>query len=190
MSTRAEGPVRRLGRDPAREPVSLLRYQRVAAIVREQLAGGVLAPGAPAPSAAALARATGYSGVTCRRALRTLVADGILVPGASPGARPRVPGYAQESRDGAARALSASLAARRSAAGLTQPQLAELVAMSVTTVAHARGPDRGLSPDSVAGHTDRSAGGMRAPYPAAEPLRDELAGWCTAACPSPSPPGW
>ena len=132
MSALAGGGVGRL-----REPVRLPRYQRVAAIVREQLAGGVLAPGAPAPSAAALARLTGYSGVTCRRALRALVADGALVPGASPGARLRVPGYAEESRDAAARALSACLAVRRIAAGLTQPQLAELVGMSVTTVGHA-----------------------------------------------------
>jgi DNA-binding transcriptional regulator YhcF (GntR family) len=137
VSTRAEDSARRFRRDPPREPRSLPRYQKVAAIVREQLAGGVLAPGAPAPSAAALARVTGYSGMTCRRALRALVADGVLVPGASPRARLRVPGYAEESSDGAARALSACLVARRSAAGLTQPQLAELVGMSVTTVGHA-----------------------------------------------------
>jgi DNA-binding XRE family transcriptional regulator len=48
-----------------------------------------------------------------------------------------VPGQVEENRNGAARALSASLATRRRAAGLTQPQLAELVDMSVTTVGHA-----------------------------------------------------
>jgi DNA-binding transcriptional regulator YhcF (GntR family) len=113
------------------------KYARVAVLVRAMIADGVLLPGQFAPSSAALARTTGYSDVTCRRGLRTLIKDGVLVPGASPGARPRVPGYVEESRDEAARALSASLAARRNAAGLTQPRLAELVGMSVTTVAHA-----------------------------------------------------
>lgn len=113
------------------------KYAKVAALVHAMIADGVLVPGQFAPSSAALARTTGYSDVTCRRGLRTLIKDGVLVPGASPGARPRVPGFVEESRDAAARALSASLAARRGAAGLTQPQLAELVRMSVTTVAHA-----------------------------------------------------
>ena len=98
-------------------------------------------PGEPAPSGAALARATGYSQLTCRKALRTLIREGVLVPGASPGARPRVPlrgpTPGEQTLANAARALSASLASRRRAAGLTQPQLAEVVGVSVTTIGHA-----------------------------------------------------
>lgn len=71
--------------------MKLPKYQQVAAIVRNQIKDGVLAPGASAPSGAALARTTGYSVLSCRRALRTLVEDGVLAPGASRNARPRVP---------------------------------------------------------------------------------------------------
>jgi DNA-binding XRE family transcriptional regulator len=120
--------------------VSLPKYQRVAAIVRRQVADGLLAPGAPAPSGTALARMTGCSVLTCRRALRTLIADGVLVPGVSRNARPRVPGTDRggpgELAD-AERALSAALARYRHAAGLTQPQLAGLIGLSVTTIGHA-----------------------------------------------------
>jgi Helix-turn-helix domain/Bacterial regulatory proteins, gntR family len=119
----------------------LPKYARVAAAVRGQIADGTLRPGQPAPSGAALSRVTGYSTLTCRRALRVLVADGVLTPGPSRNARPRVAGIPQRSgeRDLAAatRALSAGLAARRRAAGLTQPELARHVGVSVTTVGHA-----------------------------------------------------
>ena len=122
-----------------RRPVT--KYARVAAIVRAKVEGGELLPGGLVPSGAALARQTGYSVLTCRRALRVLIADGVLVPGASPGARPRVPPR-QLTPGGrnladAARALSAALAAWRRAAGLTQPQLAKAVGRSVTTIGHA-----------------------------------------------------
>lgn len=113
------------------------KYAKVAARIRAQIAGGVLVPGESVPSGAALARTTGYSVVTCRQALRILLRDGVLVPGATPGARLRVPGCGEEDRDGAARALSASLATRRRAAGLTQPRFADLIDMSVTSVGHA-----------------------------------------------------
>jgi DNA-binding transcriptional MocR family regulator len=120
---------------------SLPKYARVAASVRAQIAAGILVPGASAPSGAELARATGYSALTCRKALGVLIKDGVLVPGASPKARPRVPGPVSSSGgqalSGATRALCSSLAARRRAAGLTQPQLAEIVGVSVTTVGHA-----------------------------------------------------
>jgi hypothetical protein len=110
-------------------------------MVRAQIADGALSPGQPAPSGDALARVTGYSSLTCRRALRTLVDDGVLVAGVSRNARPRVsglvPGSGEESRADAGRALCASLAARRRGAGLTQPGLAGLVGVSVTTVGHA-----------------------------------------------------
>jgi DNA-binding transcriptional regulator YhcF (GntR family) len=121
--------------------VSPPKYQRVAESIRAQIAEGMLRPGEPAPSGAALARATGYSTLTCRKALSRLIKDGVLIPGASPGARPRVPARTP-TRGGrtlasAARALSESLAARRRGAGLTQPQLAELLGVSVTSVGHA-----------------------------------------------------
>ena len=119
----------------------LPKWARVAAAVRAQVADGTLRPGQPAPSGAALSRATGYSTLTCRRALRALVADGVLVAGPSRNARPRVAGGAapRAERDlaAAARALSAGLAARRRAAGLTQPELARHAVVSVTTVGHA-----------------------------------------------------
>jgi hypothetical protein len=119
----------------------LPKYARVAAAVRGQVADGTLRPGQPAPSGAALSRLTGYSTLTCRRALRVLIADGVLIPGPSRNARPRVAGAAQlpAERDLAAagRALAAGLAARRRAARLTQPELAGLACVSVTTVGHA-----------------------------------------------------
>ena len=119
----------------------LPKWARVAAAVRAQVADGTLRPGQPAPSGAALSRVTGYSTLTCRRALRALVGDGVLIPGPSRNARPRVAGGAapRAERDLAAatRALSAGLAARRRAVGLTQPELARHAGVSVTTVGHA-----------------------------------------------------
>jgi DNA-binding GntR family transcriptional regulator len=119
----------------------LPKYARVAAAVRGQIAAGALLPGQPAPSGAALSRLTGFSTLTCRRALRVLIADGLLTPGPSRNARPRVAGAAQQpaERDLAAatRALSAGLAARRRSHGLTQPELAALTGVSVTLVGHA-----------------------------------------------------
>lgn len=121
--------------------MTTLKYAQLAERIRAQIADGILQPGEPAPSGAALSRATGYSVLTCRRALRALIKDGVLAPGTSPGARPRVPARAptpgQRSLADAARALSVSLAARRRATGLTQPQLAALVDVSVTTIGHA-----------------------------------------------------
>jgi hypothetical protein len=117
------------------------KYARVAEDVRAQIADGTLRPGQPAPSGAALSRVTGYSTLTCRKALRMLIADGALIPGPSRNARPRVAGPPQlpVERDlaAAARALAAGLAGRRRAKGLTQPELARRVGVSVTTVGHA-----------------------------------------------------
>jgi hypothetical protein len=119
----------------------LPKYARVAAAIRRQIADGTLRPGQPAPSGAELSRATGFATLTCRKALRALIADGILVPGPSPNARPRVADTSArgEERDlaDATRALSAGLAAARRAAGLTQVELAALAGVSVTTVGHA-----------------------------------------------------
>jgi len=119
----------------------LRKYLRAAAVVRQQITDGVLRPGQPAPSGAELSRLTGYAVLTCRRALRVLITEGVLVPGPSRNARPRVAGAAQLPGDhdlaAAGRALSAGLSARRRAAGLTQPGLAVLAGVSVTTVGHA-----------------------------------------------------
>jgi DNA-binding GntR family transcriptional regulator len=117
------------------------KYARVAAAVQGLIADGTLRPGQPAPSGAALSRVTGYSTLTCRRALRVLIADGVLTPGPSRNARPRVAGPPQQqaARDlaAASRALSAGLATRRRSYGLTQPELALLLDVSVTTIGHA-----------------------------------------------------
>jgi hypothetical protein len=119
--------------------MTIPRYAQAAAIVRARIAAGSLRPGEPAPSGAELARITGYAHLTCRRALRTLIADGTLTAGPSPNARPRVaaPGRPAAAADDAARALSAGLAASRHAADLTQTDLAALVGRSVTSVGHA-----------------------------------------------------
>ena len=120
---------------------ALPKYLRVAAVIRRQIADGTLRPGQPAPSGAELSRVFGFSTLTCRKALRALIAEGLLVPGPSANARPRVadpqaPDLERDLAD-AARALSAGLAARRHAAGLTQAELAELARVSVTTIGHA-----------------------------------------------------
>jgi transcriptional regulator with XRE-family HTH domain len=111
----------------------------VAAVVRTQIADGTLKPGDIAPSGAALSRATGHAKVTCRKALQLLVEEGILTPRCSASGRPRVAGGGQNSQDAShsAGALSAALARWRRAAGLTQPELATLIGMSVTAVGHA-----------------------------------------------------
>lgn len=117
------------------------KYARVAAAVKAQIADGTLRPGQAAPSGAALSRITGYSTLTCRKALHVLIADGVLTPGPSRNARPRVAGPAQPpaERDlvAATRALSRGLAGRRRANGLTQPGLAALLGVSVTMIGHA-----------------------------------------------------
>jgi hypothetical protein len=115
------------------------KYAQVAARIRAQIADGTLKPGSPAPSGAALARATGFADLTCRKALVLLIMEGTLRPGPSPNARPRVAGTDPAGLDLAARAaaLSLALSDRRRAAGLTQAELAPLAGCSVTTVGHA-----------------------------------------------------
>ena len=112
------------------------KYAQAAAIVRAQVADGTLKPGQPAPSGAALARLTGFSTLTCRRALRDLLTEGTLVPGPSRNACPRVAAPGKPGTDAAA-ALSRALAALRRAAGLSQPACAALAGYSTTTVGHA-----------------------------------------------------
>lgn len=113
------------------------RQEQAAALVRAQVADGTLRPGQAAPSGDQLAGLTGFSPLTCRKALRDLVADGTLVRGVSPHARPRVAAAAPQHADDAARALSRGLASLRRRAGLSQPALAALTGYSVTTVGHA-----------------------------------------------------
>ena len=62
--------------------MALPKYVQAAALIRAQIYDGALVAGEAAPSGAALARVTGYSVLTCRRALRTLIKDGLLVAGA------------------------------------------------------------------------------------------------------------
>jgi DNA-binding transcriptional regulator YhcF (GntR family) len=116
-----------------------LKREVAAALVRERIADGTLKPGGAAPSAAALARETGYSTQTCRAALETLIKNGTLAHGVSPTARLRVrqAGAARTDADAMRTALSKALAARRRAAGMTQPELAAKIGMAVTTVCHA-----------------------------------------------------
>jgi hypothetical protein len=115
----------------------LHKYEQAAAIVRAQVTDGTLKRGQPAPSGAQLARLTGYSTLTCRKALRTLIRDGVLTPGPSPAARPRVAVPGGPRPADAARRLSRALAALRHRNGLTQPALAALTGYSVTTIGHA-----------------------------------------------------
>jgi DNA-binding transcriptional MocR family regulator len=117
--------------------MTMPKHAQAAAIVRAQVTDGTLRPGQAAPSGAQLARLTGFATLTCRRALRDLVADGTLTRGVSPHARPRVTAPAPPRAGDTAGALSRALAAMRRAAGLTQPALAALTGYSVTTVGHA-----------------------------------------------------
>ena len=113
------------------------KHAQAAALVRAQVTDGTLRPGQAAPSGAQLARLTGFSVLTCRKALRTLVTDGTLTRGVSPHARPRVTAPAPPPAGDAAGGLSRALAALRRQAGLTQPELAALTGYSVTTIGHA-----------------------------------------------------
>jgi DNA-binding GntR family transcriptional regulator len=52
---------------------------RLAAMLRRKIAGGILTPGMPAPSAASLSREYGHARQTCTKALRALEDEGLLV---------------------------------------------------------------------------------------------------------------
>ena len=120
--------------------MTALKRETAADAVRGMIADGTLSPGSTAPSGAALARKTGFCTLTCRQALRALLADGTLARGVSATARLRVaqPGGAGAGNADALRAaLSNALAGRRRAAGLTQPELAGKLEVSVTTLGHA-----------------------------------------------------
>lgn len=121
--------------------MSQAKYLEVADLVRTQIKSGKLVPGGPAPSGAELSRLTGFSQLTCRKALRTLIKDGALVAGTSPNSRPRVPSRENDQtrvdQAQAARTLAQALAAHRNAAKMTQPELARVTGMSVTSIGHA-----------------------------------------------------
>ena len=158
---------------------ALPKYRRVASVIRRQIADGTLRPGQPAPSGAELSRAFGFSTLTCRKALRALIADGLLVPGPSPNARPRVadPHAPDPERDlaDAARALSAGLAARRHAAGGTQAELAALAASRSPPSATPRPGEPG----------SRAASGSAPTPPCARPATCSA---CTTPTAPPAPP--
>jgi hypothetical protein len=119
---------------------TLPRYVEMVGSVRAMVEDGTLLPGAPGPSAASLARNFGCKEWAGRKALRLLIADGVLVRGATRNARPRVPSAVspgEQARASAARALSAALARLRTAAGLTQGELAAAAGFSLTAVGHA-----------------------------------------------------
>jgi GntR family transcriptional regulator len=58
-------------------------YMRLAALIREQISDGTLAPGGPLPSIAALRREQGYSRHTASKAMHVLEGEGLIyrVPG-------------------------------------------------------------------------------------------------------------
>jgi Helix-turn-helix domain/Bacterial regulatory proteins, gntR family len=118
------------------EPV---KRNAVIQLVRQKIADGTLKPGAPV-SATALARESGTGALTGRKALRLLLADGTLTQGVSRNARLRVAGSGTSSAvavQASREALSRALADLRHASGLTQPDLAVKLGVSVTTVGHA-----------------------------------------------------
>ena len=55
-------------------------YMRLAALIREQIAGGKLAPGDRLPSIAILRREHGHSRQTVGKAMRILEGDGLIYP--------------------------------------------------------------------------------------------------------------
>jgi DNA-binding XRE family transcriptional regulator len=111
---------------------TVLKSDQVANMIRARIADGSLRAGMYVPSGAELAKETGFAILTCRRGLHRLFRDGVLMQMAR-STRYRVAGAPPA--DGLE--LSHALAERRCAAGLTQPELASEIGMSVTTVGHA-----------------------------------------------------
>jgi GntR family transcriptional regulator len=55
-------------------------YMRLAALIREQIGSGTLAPGGPVPSIAVLRREHGHSRQTVGKAMRILEGEGLIYP--------------------------------------------------------------------------------------------------------------
>ena len=55
-------------------------YMRLAALIREQIASGTLAPGGRLPSIATLRREHGHSRQTVGKAMRILEGEGLIYP--------------------------------------------------------------------------------------------------------------
>jgi hypothetical protein len=117
--------------------VPALKREAVAALVRQMIADGKLTPGETVPPSSVLAKWTRASPMTCRRALRLLVADRTLMPGVSENSRPRVAQGCRPVADKLGEQLSRTFANRRRAAGLTQAELGAKLGASLTTMTHA-----------------------------------------------------
>jgi DNA-binding GntR family transcriptional regulator len=59
-------------------PRELHKYRQIAAALRERIASGELASGDPVPSAKTLSQEYGTSVETARKALRMLLAEGLI----------------------------------------------------------------------------------------------------------------
>jgi hypothetical protein len=115
-----------------------IKRRAVIRLVRQKIGDGTLKSGAPV-FAAALARESGVSALTARRALRLLLDDGTLTQGVSRSACLRVAavGASGEAAWALRAELSRALSGLRRARGLTQPELAAKLGVSVTTIGHA-----------------------------------------------------
>jgi hypothetical protein len=110
----------------------VLKADQVAAMIRAKIKDGSLKPGMYVPSGSELAKETGFGVLTCRKGLQRLLREGLIMQMAR-STRYRVAGAPPV--DGLE--LSHALAELRHAAGLTQPELAREIGMSVTSVGHA-----------------------------------------------------
>jgi DNA-binding transcriptional regulator YhcF (GntR family) len=106
--------------------------------VLDRIADGTYKPGQSVLSGDELARIVDCHSLTGRSALRDLVGIGVLTRGVTPQARLRVAGAVpKQSLPDAVKALCEGLVTYRRKAGLTQPQLAELIGGNKTSVGHA-----------------------------------------------------
>ena len=123
----------RIGAPPVKREAAL-------ALVRGMIADGTLKPRDVAPTSTELATLAGCHPGTAQDALRCLVADGTLVRGVTKKSRLRVaePGTDRDREvQKLIEAPPKALRDLRRARGLTQPDLAELLGVSATTVSHA-----------------------------------------------------
>jgi DNA-binding XRE family transcriptional regulator len=106
--------------------------------VLDRIADGTYKPGQPVLSGRELARTADCCWRTGQSALNDLIATGVLTHGITPHARYRVADpEPRKSLPDAIRELCRTLTALRLEAGLTQPELAELIGCSRASVGHA-----------------------------------------------------